>query len=207
MRGFLTILKAHTLVLLLLCFLVFFAACEGRTSMDEPIKVRDGDAPWLKHRYRSEEKGEWKIETWLWVSGFSVINPIDVNFRLTPIDGKRRDIPKVKIRLKIMEAEGQKAWEAEVHPIFKDCAAMPPRWEVIYDNGIHGSKTKFPPDNVCWEAKTDDPFETDGLRGKKNRFPIGDYLLSQEIFVENGPHFHFKSIEINVHDGRKYKKK
>src|SRR5262245_36074330 len=76
------------------------AVCTGACSKSVQSHVNLEGGVVVRHEWRSDTKGKWKIECWLDGSASPVWYPVNISFRLTP-EKLPAQLPPVKARLKI----------------------------------------------------------------------------------------------------------
>jgi len=66
--------------------------------------------------------------------------------------------------------------------------------EVEYKNRDFGEFVRFPPNHLCWQTTIADAFRSDRRSANTTPFSPGDYVMTVELILENGPTFRFQSI-------------
>ena len=176
-----------------------FMGCEGGRKV-ENIVITEDDYLTVKHHYQNTTKEGWKLESWLLSQGDPVWYPVDVFLRFTP-EKKTEQFPKVKVHLEISQ-NGKVVRKGDFEPEFQECAKMKKRRETVFQPGLEGPITRFPPKEPCWETSVKDPFKSDRRYPNTGSFQPGDYLISGELLIEKGPQFKIEPMEVILDRGR-----
>jgi hypothetical protein len=125
-----------------------------------------------------------------------------VFIRLVPPENALKRVPKTKVHLKLMQADGRAARETDVEPVFQECSTMKKRRESSYENGKWGPETDFPPKERCWETTLQDPFNSDRRREGTAPLVTGDFLLAVEVTMETGTRLKFEPVSVSIYGPR-----
>ena len=179
--------------------LIVFTGCKGGRKVEKVVITEDDDL-WVKHEYQSKSSDGWKLESWHLGTRAPVWYPLDVWLRLTP-EKKIDSFPKVKVHLEI-SLNGKVIRKGDFELEFQDCAKMKKRRETVFQPGLEGPVTRFPPKEPCWETSVKDPFKSDRRYPNTGSFQPGDYLISAELLIEKGPQFKIEPMEVILDRGR-----
>jgi len=189
----------HFFFILGMAGLFVFTGCEGGRKV-ENVVITEDDYFLVKHEYQSKSSDGWKLESWHLGTRAPVSYPLDVWLRLTP-EKKTDSFPKVKVHLEI-SLNGKVVRKGDFEPEFQNCAKIKKRKETVFQPGLEGPVTRFPPKEPCWETSVKDPFKSDRRYPNTASFQPGDYLISGELSIEKGPQFKIEPMKVKLYSGR-----